>query len=104
MERVRVMPGTRFSLEVRPRLPAGLTRLDELANNLVYSWDRRIRALFARLDRTLWNACGANPRVFLRRVSQQILDEAVEDRSYLEEYRRVLSSYDAYMERRMRSE
>lgn len=98
------MPGTRFSLEVQPRLPPELARLDELANNLVYSWDRRIRALFARLDRTLWNACGANPRVFLRRLSQQVLDEAVEDRIYLEEYRRVLSSYDAYMEREMRPE
>ncbi len=98
------MPGTRFSLEVQPRLPPELARLDELANNLVYSWDRRVRALFARLDRTLWNACGANPRVFLRRVAQQILDEAVEDRTYLEEYRRVLSSYEAYMEREMRPE
>lgn len=98
------MPGTRFSLEVRPHLPDGLLRLEELANDLVYSWDRKVRALFARLDRPLWSACDANPRVFLRRVSQQILDEAVSDRSYLEEYRRVLTSYDAYMERKMRSE
>lgn len=98
------MPGTRFTLEVRPRLPAELTRLEELANNLVYSWDRRIRALFARLDRRLWTACGANPRVFLRRVSQQMLDDAIADRSYLEEYHRVLSSYDAYMAREIRPE
>ncbi len=64
------MAGSRFTLEVQPRIPAPLARLDELANNLVYSWDRRVRCLFARLDRALWAACGSNPRVFLRRVSQ----------------------------------
>ena len=96
------MAGSRFTLEVQPRIPTPLARLDELANNLVYSWDRRVRGLFARLDRALWAACGSNPRVFLRRVSQAILDEAAEDRGYLEEYRRVLSSFDAYMERGLR--
>jgi starch phosphorylase len=96
------MAGSRFTLEVQPRIPTPLARLDELANNLVYSWDRRVRALFARLDRALWAACNSNPRVFLRRVSQAILDEAAEDRGYLEEYRRVLSSFDAYMERGLR--
>jgi len=98
------MPGTRFSLEATNTRGCWLVRLDELANNLVYSWDHRVRGLFARLDRPLWAACGANPRVFLRRISQQVLDEAAVDRGYLEEYRRVLSSYDAYMESAMRPE
>ena len=46
-----IMPGSRFSLEVQPRTPAALVRLEELADDLIYSWDRRVRALFARLDR-----------------------------------------------------
>ncbi len=99
-----IMPGSRFSLEVQPRTPAALVRLEELADDLIYSWDRRVRALFARLDRPLWAACGANPHVFLRRVSQAILDDAAQDRTYVEEYRRVLSSYDAYIERSIRPE
>ena len=41
------MPGSIFSLEVNPRIPERLARLDELANNLWYSWDRPTRALFA---------------------------------------------------------
>jgi len=98
------MSGSRFTLEVQPRIPPSLGRLEELANNLVYSWDRRVRALFARLDRPLWMACGANPRVFMRRVAQDLLEEAAQDRTYMEEYRRVLSSYDAYLERGMRPE
>jgi starch phosphorylase len=99
-----IMPGSRFQLEVQPHIPRTLARLEELANDLVYSWDRRVRALFARLDRPLWVACGGSPRLFLRRVSQALLDEAAQDRSFLEEYRRVLASHDAYMERRIRPE
>ncbi len=98
------MPGRRILLEVQPRIPPALARLEDLSNNLVYSWDRRIRALFARLDRQLWVACGASPRLFLRRVSQAVLDEAASDRNYLEEYRRVLGSFDAYMDRGIRPE
>ncbi len=98
------MPGRRLLIEVQPRIPPALARLEDLASNLVYSWDRRVRALFARLDRKLWSACGASPRLFLRRVSQAVLEEAASDRNYLEEYRRVLGSFDAYMDRGIRPE
>ena len=70
------MSGSTFPLEVQPRIPAELARLQEMANDLVYSWDRSIRSLFHRLDRELWEACGHNPKAFLRRVSQHRLDEA----------------------------
>lgn len=89
-----------FPLEIQPRLPEELARLQEMANDLMYSWDRSIRSLFHRLDRDLWDACGHNPKLFLRRVAQARLDEAAEDRSYLEDYRKVLSAYDAYREHR----
>ncbi len=98
------MSGSTFPLEVQPRIPRELDRLQEMANDLVYSWDRSIRSLFHRLDRDLWEACGHNPKAFLRRVSQRRLDEAVVDRSYMEDYRRVSASYDAYREHRGRPE
>jgi starch phosphorylase len=94
------MAGTRYTLEVNPVLPARLKRLPELANDLLYSWDREVRGLFFRLDRELWEACGHNPKVFLRRVSQKRLDEAAEDRIFVEDYNRVLSSYDTYHQER----
>ena len=36
-------PGTAFSLEVTPRLPKEISRLEELANNLWFSWNRPSR-------------------------------------------------------------
>jgi len=90
---------TRFSLEVQPVIPKELSRLEELANDLVYSWDRNIRSLFHRLDQTLWNSCGHNPKVFLRRVSQQVIDNVVLDHTYMHEYQRVLAIYDNYRDK-----
>jgi starch phosphorylase len=91
------MPGTRFPLEVTPRIPARIGRLSELANNLWYSWDRPTRALFSRLHPGLWRAVGHSPKAFLKRVDQKRLDEAAEDPVFIGAYNRVLSEFDNYL-------
>ena len=90
------MSGTRFTLEVQPRIPTKLKRLEDLANDLFYSWDRQVRRLFTRLDQDLWGSSGHNPKTFLRRVSQERLEEAADDRVFMEDYQRVLAAYDTY--------
>ncbi len=89
-------PGTVFTLEVTPKLPRKLARLEELANNLWYSWDKPTRTLFARLHPALWGVVGHNPKVFLRRIDEQRLVDAVDDQVFLATYNRVLSAYDTY--------
>jgi starch phosphorylase len=88
--------GTTFPLEVNPKLPRRLHRLEELAGNLWYSWDRPTRELFARLHPRLWDAIGHSPTAFLRRVDEQRLVEAAEDPTFLSTFNRVLSAYDSY--------
>jgi starch phosphorylase len=95
------MPGTRFTLEVQPLLPERFRRLEELASDLFYSWDRGVRTLFHRLDQDLWEACGHNPKVFLRRIAQDKLEAAARDMVFLEDYNRVLSGYDTYKNERV---
>ena len=97
------MSGTRFSVEVQPTLPERLQRLEELSNDLLYSWDRRVRGLFVRLDKELWEQCSHNPKLFLRRVAQQRLNEAAEDRVFVEDFNRALSAYDTYHQEHTRS-
>ncbi len=46
---------------VHPALPPSLSRLSELGYNLLWSWDHSIRALFRRLDPTLWKELNHNP-------------------------------------------
>jgi starch phosphorylase len=90
------MSPTRFAVEVNAALPAPLARLAELASNLRFSWHRPTRRLFSTLDPDLWRAVGGNPRVFLRCVDQALLEEAAADPAYLENFRKVISGYDAY--------
>lgn len=94
------MTGTTFSLEVRPTIPKALSRLTDLASNLLYSWDRGIRHLFSTLDPELWEATGHNPRLFLRRVDQDRLNQAAGDPLYLRHYVSCVSSFDTYLEHR----
>jgi len=97
------MTATRFRLEVQATVPERLARLNDLANDLLYSWDREARSLFHRLDEPLWESTGHNPRVFLRRISQDKLNDAAEDRIFMQDFNRVLSSYDTYLEENVNS-
>lgn len=87
---------TAFTITVNPKIPARLKRLEELANNLWYSWDRATRTLFSRLDPYLWEAVGHNPKAFLKRVDESTLLKATEDRVFLATYNSILSTYDSY--------
>jgi starch phosphorylase len=92
------MPGSTFPLEVSPRLPERLARLDDLANDLWYSWDRPTRALFAKLDSVVWQTVGHSPKAFLKRVDQRLLEAAAGDPVFVNNFLRVLSSFDTYHE------
>ncbi len=95
------MSGTQFSLEVRPKIPAELPRLPELASNLIYTWDRDLRHLFRQLNSKLYDTCSGNLGVFLRRLAQSDLDTAANNPAYRDAYQRVVTAYDAYHTRRM---
>ena len=84
--------GTVFTIAVNPKIPPRLSRLEELANDLWYSWDRSTRSLFSRLDPSLWATAGHNPKDFLKRVDESLLLRAAEDQVFLANYNSVLSA------------
>ncbi|MBS0379549.1 MAG: alpha-glucan family phosphorylase [Proteobacteria bacterium] len=84
-------------LEVTPVLPGDLTRLTELAANLLFSWHRPTRALFEDLDPELWKQTNGNPRLMLRCVSQEALERAMHDEGYRARYQEALANLDAYL-------
>lgn len=98
------MNSTEHRLQVRSRLPQALSRLSELAHNLLFSWDRHIRGLFYRMDAQLWQDCNHNPKVFLRLISQQRLDALAADQDFIDHYHDVIAAMDGYLgARRQRS-
>lgn len=92
---------TPIILQVRPKIPPRLARLEEIANNLWYSWDRPTRALFARLHPGLWKATGQCPKAFLKRIDEQRLIDAAEDQIFIGNLNRVLAAYDTYHDLRL---
>ncbi len=71
------------SFRVVPSLPEPLRPLMDIAHNLWWCWSYEAIALFAKLDRDLWEKTSHNPVAMLGQISQEKLDRAATDRSYV---------------------
>ena len=79
------------------KIPERIGRLEELANNLWWSWHDPPRRLFRSLDYPLWRAGGHNPVKELREVSPDILQAAATDPAFTTLYDSVMSAFDTEM-------
>jgi len=79
------------------RIPERIGRLEELANNLWWSWHPQARDLFRALDYPLWRLGGHNPVKQLREISPDKLEAATADHTFLNLYDSVMSAFDAEM-------
>ena len=78
-------------------MPPRIGRLEELANNLWWSWHPQARELFRALDYPLWRYSGHNPVRQLREISADKLEAAAADLAFLTLYDSVMSAFDAEM-------
>lgn len=85
------------TVNVVPKLPKALSRLEELAFNMRFAWDHETIAVFRRLDPEIWEEVYHNPIKMLGMVSQERLKEVQNDPAFMASYERVLQEYDAYM-------
>jgi starch phosphorylase len=77
-----------------PQLPARLARLRELASDLWWSW-HPARAVFRRLDYTLWRQTAHSPVMMLAQMTPETLDRAAADPAFLALYDAALDALDA---------
>ena len=84
-------------ITVNPQLPKRIEKLSEVANNLWWSWNTEFLRLFQKIDKDLWEDSNKNPVKFLKRVSQEKLEEASKNIFFLKEYDRVIDNFDAYI-------
>ena len=82
---------------VEPQLPKSINRLDEIANNLWWSWNSEYLKLLKQMDKDLWERVEKNPIKFLTRISQERLEKAANDSSFVKEYEKILKNYDDYI-------
>jgi glycogen phosphorylase len=79
------------------KVPQRIGRLDELANNLWWSWHKQARDLFPALDHRLWHSTGHNPVRLLQDIGREKLIEAASDPTFLNHYDSAMSAFDADM-------
>ena len=63
-------------ITVNPQLPKRIGRINEIANNLWWSWNTDFLRLFKMIDIDLWERCNKNPIKFLKSVAQEKLENA----------------------------
>jgi starch phosphorylase len=83
---------------VRPRLPATLKALDNVARNLWWCWHSAATELFQRLDRDLWETVDHNPLALLSQVSQTQLEAAAADDGFISHLDGVATALKQYLE------
>jgi len=86
------------TFQVVPALPAKLQGLREMAYNLLWTWDDELRAVFRRVDRPLWEQSYQNPVLMLGSISQERLEELVNDDSFMSFYQRSYKRMQEYLE------
>jgi starch phosphorylase len=77
------------------QLPDRLTRLEELAYDLWWSWNTDARQVFRRLDYPLWRLTAHNPVRMLQMVPRETLERMAADPQWLANYDAAVTRLDA---------
>lgn len=89
----------RRKLLVKPVLPPELWDLEELSQNLWWSWNSRAVSLLERTDRELWSQTRGNPVAVLNRISYERIQELTQDPDFREELKSVVTEFRTYVSR-----
>ena len=82
---------------VVPQLPKRIAKLNEISNNLWWSWNTEFLKLFKIIDLDLWERVDKNPSKFLKLVSQERIEKIASDSEFLTEYDKVVEHFESYM-------
>lgn len=74
------MKETTVTQPLFPHLPERIKGLEDLAENLWWSWNPGARMLFKSLDRQAWKESCHNPDKMLKELPLEILEKAVSEK------------------------
>ena len=83
---------------VHATLPAELSKLQELAYNLWWSWNGDAKDLFRYIDTDLWHRANSNPVVLLNILSYDRMVELSKDGQFMRHLNSVYDEFRAYMD------
>lgn len=80
------------------KLPAELSKLDELAHNLWWVWTPKAQNLFKRISPELWDSTEGNPVKLTRLLTGEEIRKITADQDLLKEIDSVYADFRAYMD------
>ena len=84
-------------ITVTPQLPERIKDLSKIANNLWWSWNTEFLRLFKQIDIDLWEKVEKNPVKFLKLISQEKLNEILQNVNFLKQYDELRDNFNNYM-------
>ncbi len=89
---------------VKSNLPANLSKLDKLAQNIWWSWDSGAKKLFREINRPLWKKAESNPVHLLNLLSYEDLIKLGNDKEFLTKVDETYERFEAYLNEPANSE
>ena len=83
---------------IHATLPAELSKLQELAYNLWWTWNGEAKDLFRYTDNEAWHRAGSNPIVLLNTISYDRMVELSKDEKFMKRLNDVYAEFRAYMD------
>src|SRR6478752_54000 len=87
------------TFNVVPKLPTALEPLRDVALNLWWTWEPSARALFHKIDPSLWHGTNHSPIRMLQLARQSRLEELADNDDFLREMGTVAQRLKAYLAR-----
>jgi phosphorylase/glycogen(starch) synthase len=84
---------------VQSELPERISYLKELAGNLWWSWNSDAEFLFRRMDPTLWEEVGHNPKRLLEAIDYKRMVVLADDEVFLDDSDRIYKEFTEYLAR-----
>lgn len=84
-------------IRVMSELPDCVKKLEDIANNLWWSWNVDSLKLFKMIDDNLWVKVKNNPVKFLQEVSHSKVDKACSNPEFMDKYYQISKRFEDYM-------
>lgn len=84
-------------INVKSHLPESLTKLDEIAHNIWWTWDSKAKNLFRQIDAEAWIEASSNPVLLLNILTYEKLVSMGKDMEFIKKVDEVYEDFKAYM-------
>ena len=84
-------------INVRSNLPASLYKLEEIAQNIWWTWDSNAKNLFRQIDKDAWIEASSNPVLLLNILNYDKLVSLGKDKEFIKKVDIVYDEFKAYL-------